>query len=377
MLIAILSLSACTHGLVTNNESVSEDSTFALKKVWVKKTFLNPDEGYRKTVRMTPLLTKERVVQGNAYDGIVSFDRKSGEKIWSLPLAGGVEGGVTQIKDRLFFGSNDGYFYSVSSINGEVIWKLSVRSETLAAPLLYDGIVYFLTGNNVLHAVDASDGRELWIYSRVDNQNFSIRGAATPTVKDGSLILGFSDGYLVSLDSKTGSLKWETLLNKNKRFRDLDSTPVIDGDFVYVTGYDSHLYCVKVKSGELAWKLEPGGFGKALVIEDRLFYSTSGGEVLAINKKLGSILWRFKLKEGIATSPMVYKKYLVFGESDGALRVLHQETGKEITHLTPGHGIFSPIAVDEEQKELFFISNSALLYKVKILEKIDKQMMIQ
>lgn len=359
-----------TKDEVKSNPSTSfssnEKSKLYLKKVWVKKTSLSQDEGYRKNVRMTPQVLKDRIIQGNAYDGVLALDRKSGQRKWFLPLKGGAEGGVTQVKDRLFFGSNDGYFYSVSAENGDVFWKTAVRSETLAAPLLYDGIVYFLTGNNVLHAVDALDGKELWIYSRVDNQSFSIRGASTPTVKDGALLIGFSDGYLVALDSKSGSLRWETLLNKNKRFRDIDSTPVVDGEFVYVTGYDSHLYCVNIKTGELVWKLEPGGFGKVALSGDQLFYSSSKGEVLAINKKDGSVVWRHKLKEGIATSPTLYKSYIVIGESEGALKILEKQSGKEVGRLSPGHGIFSPIAVDDEKDELYFISNSALLYKVKV-----------
>jgi outer membrane protein assembly factor BamB len=168
-------------------------------------------------------------------------------------------------------------------------------------------------------------------------------------------------------------MKWETLLNKNKRFRDIDSTPVVDGEFVYVTGYDSHLYCVKFQTGELAWKSEPGGFGKVLIKGERLFYSSSTGEVLAIDKKSGSPIWRYKLSEGIATNPIVYRNYLAVGESQGALRLLNLETGTEVGHLSPGHGIFSPIAVDEAKNEFYFLSNNALLYKVKAHWRKEKE----
>jgi len=349
----------------TSQSSSRPTMILSLKKVWVKKTQAETDVGYRKMARMSPLILKDKIIQGNAFDGIAAFDRESGRTIWRLPVKGGVEGGVTHVNDILFFGGNDGNFYSVSLKTGEVIWKYSVRSETLAPPLLYDGVVYFLTGNNVLRALDAVEGKELWLYSRVDSQSFSVRGASTPVVKDGTLFLGFSDGYLVALNAKTGSLKWESALNKNKRFRDIDSTAVIDGEFIYVTGYDSHLYCVRLQTGDLAWKAEPGGFGKVLIKDDRLFYSSSTGEVLAIDKKNGNSLWRYKLEEGIATSPVLYKNYLTIGESQGALRLLNIESGKEISHLSPGHGIFSPIAIDEQKDELYFLSNNALLYKIQ------------
>lgn len=379
VLVIFFCLVSCTHLETTKKQestpsnntasvsssSSSSEASLVLSKVWVKKTQKDTDVGYRKVARMSPLVLKDKIIQGNAFDGIAAFDRQSGQVLWRLPVKGGVEGGVASVNDFLFFGGNDGYFYSVSIKTGEVIWKNAVRSETLAAPLLHDGVVYFLSGNNVLRALDAAEGKELWIYSRVDSQSFSVRGASAPVVKDGTLILGFSDGYLVALNAKTGGLQWESLLNKNKRFRDIDSTAVVDGEFVYATGYDSHLYCVRLKTGDLVWKSEPGGFGKVLIKEDRLFYSSSNGEVLAIDKKNGNSLWRYKLEEGVATSPVLYKNYLAIGESQGALRLLNIETGKEVTHLSPGHGIFSPISIDEEKDELYFLSNSALLYKIR------------
>ncbi len=361
-------LLSCSHlesSKVESAKALPPAPTLSLKKVWVKKTQIKEDIGYRKVARMSPLILKDRIIQGNAFDGIAAFNRESGERLWHFPVKGGVEGGVAFIDDYLFFGGNDGYFYSVSIKTGTVLWKNAVRAETLAAPLLYDGVVYFLTGNNVLRALDASDGKDLWIYSRVDSQSLTVRGASAPMIKDGVLILGFSDGYLVALNAKTGTLKWESALNKNKRFRDIDSAAMIDGEFVYVTGYDSHLYCVRWQTGELVWKSEPGGFGKVLISGDGLYYSSSTGEVLAIDKKNGNKLWQYKLNEGIATSPVLYKDYLVIGESQGALKFLNKETGKEAARLSPGRGIFSPIAIDEDKGEFYFLSNSALLYKVK------------
>lgn len=362
---SLLALMACSHGSLLPSSAHQEKSQLQLKNVWVRATNVSPDVGYRKNVRMTPWLLQDRVIQGNGFDGIVAIERDTGRTLWRIPINGGVEGGVTVVDDYLFFGGNDGYFYSASVATGKILWSVPVRSETLAAPTLANGIVYFLTGNNVLHALDASDGRELWLYSRVDNQNFSVRGASVPVVKEGVLLLGFSDGYLVALNAKNGGVKWEVALNKNKRFRDIDSAPVIDGEFVYVTGYDSHLYCVRLDTGTLAWKAEPGGFGSVLVDGERLFYSSSKGEVLAINKKDGAVKWRYRLSEGIATTPVVYRDFIVIGESNGAMRLLKSEDGVEVASFSPGHGIFSPIRVDQDKNEFYFLSNSARLYKIK------------
>ena len=350
----------------TNNQSTTSDRLkLQMEKTWVRPTTATTDVGYRKNVRMSPIILKDRILQGNAFDGIVAVNRENGQILWRFPVVGGVEGGAAVIKDKVFFGGNDGYFYSVSVSTGLMLWKTPARAETLSAPVVEDGLVYFLTGNNVLYALDATDGREVWLYSRVDSQNLSIRGASSPLVKNGVLFLGFSDGYLVALDARSGGLRWEIALNKNKRFRDVDSAPVVDGEYLYVTGYDSHLYCVNLQSGDLVWKSEPGGFGSVLIKGDFLFYASSNGQVLGLNKKDGSQVWKYQLSEGIATAPVLFGDHVVFGESNGALKVLRFKDGVGIGTMSPGHGIFSPIAVDQEKNELYFSSNSALLYKIK------------
>ncbi len=108
-------------------------------------------------------------------------------------------------------------------------------------------MVYVLAGNNVFYALDAATGRQIWLYSRQDTSQFSIRGGSQAALRNGTLYVGFSDGSLVALNAKSGSVVWELQLNRNKRFRDVDATPVLDGDQIYVASYDDKLYCVSAE----------------------------------------------------------------------------------------------------------------------------------
>jgi outer membrane protein assembly factor BamB len=333
-------------------------------KEWVVSTLAQDDITFRKTHRMKSLLLEDRLIQGNAVDGISAFGREKGNLLWRIPIVGGVEGGADYVNDRIFFGGNNGLFYSASLKNGEVYWTFPAKTEVLSAPSLWEGNVYFLAGNNILYALDAAEGRELWIYSRVDSQNISVRGASRPVINKGILYMGFSDGYLVALDAKTGTVKWEQWINKNKRFKDLDGAPLVDGDEIYITGFDSALYCLKKDSGNILWKSEPGGFGDVLINEDQIIYSTSTGQVIALNKKDGSKVWTFNIDDGVATSPILYQNRVVVAESQGRILFLNLKTGKLEAEFDPGRGSFSPLAVDEKKNELYFISREAHLYKL-------------
>ncbi|MBX2986505.1 MAG: PQQ-binding-like beta-propeller repeat protein [Bdellovibrionaceae bacterium] len=368
MILALMGLSACAT-LEKWTEGNREHREFQVDKAWVRFAPAEPNEGYRKIERMTPVMAGRVLLTGNALDGVVAWDRETGQELWRVKTINGVEGGAALIRDRLFFGASDGQFYSVDVRNGRVLWTFPTNAETLSEPLLDSerGVVYVLTSANVVHALEADSGRPLWVYSRTDTNNFSVRGGTKPALKGDNLYVGFSDGFFTALSAKTGQVRWEVQLNRNKRFRDVDTTPVIDGDRLYVAGYDDRLYCLSVEKGDVLWKIDQGGYAGLTLLGTRVYYPTSGGEVLALDRENGQVLWTYKIPEdkGIATSIVPFKGLLVFGESRGLLRFVDAGTGRPVAHFEPGRGVFSTPSVDEKNGSVYFISNEANVYALK------------
>lgn len=344
-----------------------EQRDFQVRKVWVRQAPKSDNEGYRKINRMTPLLAGDLILSGNAMDGLVAMDRDSGEVRWRVPVVNGVEGGATLIRDRLFVGGSDGKFYAINARNGEILWVFHTNAESLGEPFLdgSTGILYVLTAANVVHALDAESGRPVWVYSRQDAAQFTIRGGSKPAMKGETLYVGFSDGFLAALNARTGAIRWDVQLNRNKRFRDVDSSPVIDGDRLYVAGYDDKLYALSTENGEILWTLDRGGYSAVTVDGNRVFYPTSDGALLALDRTSGRILWDFKVKRGIATGVVRQKGLLVFGESRGSLRFLDAVNGREIASFEPGRGVFSTPLAEETSGRVYFISNEANVYALE------------
>lgn len=363
----LLTLVGCTtlnSGLEKWSSLNNSKREYEVKAAWIRRTTEKDNLGFRKINRMTPVLAGDLVIQGNGLDGIVAYSRDNGQERWRLPIENGAEPSATLIRDRLFVGASDGNFYSIEASTGKVQWTFNTKSENLAAPLLEDGIVYFLAGNSVFYALDASTGHQVWLYSRQDTSQFSIRGGSQAALNNGTLYVGFSDGSVVALNAKTGSSLWEVQLNRNKRFRDIDATPVVEGNQLYVAGYDDKLYCLSADKGEVVWRIEGGGYSGVTVVGDKLIYPTTNGEVQALNKASGDKLWSYKLKDGIATQVRTYKGVLVFGESQGSLRFLDANAGTEVGSFEPGRGILSSPQVDEKAGRVYFISGEANLYAI-------------
>ncbi|KYG61236.1 PQQ-binding-like beta-propeller repeat protein [Bdellovibrio bacteriovorus] len=366
------SLLLCLAGCTTMDRTLEQWSSknnnkreYEVKTAWVRQTTEKDNLGFRKINRMTPVLAGDLVIQGNGLDGLVAYEKESGQLKWRLPIQNGIEPSATIIRDRLFVGASDGNFYSISASTGEIQWSFATKAENLSAPLLEEGVVYFLAGNNVFYALDAATGRQIWLYSRQDTSQFSIRGGSQAAFKNGTLYVGFSDGSLVALNAQTGAVVWELQLNRNKRFRDIDATPVIDGNQLYIAGYDDKLYCVSVDKGEVLWRIDGGGYSAVTMAGDKIFYPTTNGEVWALKKSNGDKVWTYKLKDGIASQVKTYKGTLVFGESQGSLRFLDPNTGSALGSIEPGRGILSSPQVDEKAGRVYFISGEANLFAIQ------------
>jgi len=338
---------------------------FQLRNVWVQQGSEKDNLGFRKVNRMMPLLLGKILLQGNSIDGLAAYDLENGNEMWRLPITNGIEGSAALHGKTLYLGALDGQFYSIQADKGKVNWTFPLQAEFLSEPLLQEGALYFLSGNNVVYALEASTGKQLWMYSRQDTSSLSIRGGSKPAFYKGQIFLGFSDGALVSLNAKNGSINWELQLNKGKKFRDVDATPIVDENLIYVSSYDDRLYCINADRGEIIWNLDGGGFNAVTLLNDKIFYPTTNGEIVALKKSTGEKLWTYKSNHGVATSIRLYKGFLLFGESQGGLVFLSPQTGLVRSEFYPGRGILATPQIDEANHQIYFISGEANIYAME------------
>lgn len=364
-LITLLSLFLFCLSCGTSNKIVEKKFKLEVIPFWVQDTLSKTNNGFRKINRMTPLIYKNQIVVGNALDGLVSYDLNSKSELWRIKIPFGVEASGFLAKDILFVGSNSGKMYSIDLTNQQILWFFDTKSEIVAEPLLVDGVLYFISGSQSVFALDASTGKQQWTYNRQDTANvMTIRGGSKPAYSNGSVFFGFSDGSLVSLNSKTGTPQWEILLNHNTRFKDIDSAPIIDGDFLYINSYDDNLYCIAKNKGEILWKVKVGGSSTPVLFSDKIITASSKGELVSLSKKDGTVLWKTKSTEGIFVDPSLLKGLVVAGESQGKVNFFDALTGELKGSFEPGRGIFSKSAVLADKDSIYFISGEGNVYGV-------------
>lgn len=243
-----------------------------------------------------------------------------------------------------------------------------------ATPIVIDGIIYYVSAFNTVHAVEGATGRQLWKYkakldAAVPQTVFPAwsRGVA---VGHGRVYLGTLDGRGVALDQKTGQELWSVQLTPFKGCQgcNFTSPPVIAGDMLTfgATGGDlvssGKIYGVNAATGGLVWafdtiKNDPkswpgdsgthGGGGAWLPgiydpTSDSVFYGTGNaapwagedregdnlytGSVISLDPKTGTLKWyRQEVPHDTWDYDSAYETLLV--NKDGRDLIVHLNKG--------------------------------------------------
>jgi alcohol dehydrogenase (cytochrome c) len=87
------------------------------------------------------------------------------------------------------------------------------KESAQSAPIVYDGVLYATTAHYTV-AMDGASCKVVWLFQWKprDHESFTTqRGAA---IKDGTVVRGTGDGYLLALNGKTGEEVWSRQIAK-------------------------------------------------------------------------------------------------------------------------------------------------------------------
>jgi outer membrane protein assembly factor BamB len=227
-------------------------------------------------------------------------DNKAFARKWlSQPSEGGIYSAVCLAGDMAFFGADDGVLYALrasdpSWANAQTAWTYRTNGEIKAAPAFWRGLVYFVSGDRHLYAVEAKTGILRW-------QLLTGRG-------------------LVQTTALADAVANRTL-----------AAPVVANDKVYVAR-SRYLYAVSADSGLLRWRFAGDGdiVGSPSVSDRRLVIATRAGSVYCLHANTGQELWRFQTLGGekFGAPPVATSDVAVVRSLWGTLYTLDLATGK-------------------------------------------------
>ena len=124
---------------------------------------------------------------------------------------------------------------SVGGLKVVCTFDSGLAAQAQSTPLLYDGRMYLTAGQTTL-ALDARDCKELW------RHEWKLKGKALSTVnrgaaiKDGKLVRGTADGYLIALSMSDGAELWTEKITDIEESHYLSMPPlIVDDAIIYGT----------------------------------------------------------------------------------------------------------------------------------------------
>lgn len=272
-----------------------------------------------------------------------ALDAANGKQRWQADTDLELSAGPGVGSGLVVVGTSDGDLVALDAANGKQRWKTRIAGEILAPPLVEGDQVIVRSVEGRLRSLSASTGKEDWLVEDVVPR-LSLRGTATPVAVGGEIVVsGFDTGKVMAVALAQGEILWQTQLStphgrtELQRLADVDSAVVVSGKDIYAVGYQGRVAMLALDSGQVWWSRDMSSYRGLAIDDDQVYVSTSEGDVVAMRRSDGAIVWQQKglARRGLST-PAVIGDAVVVGDFDGYLHWLDRGTGRFVARERPG-----------------------------------------
>jgi outer membrane protein assembly factor BamB len=164
---------------------------------------------------------------------------------------------------------------------------------------------------------------------------------SSPVISGGVLYVGTTDNRLAALDTRDGSLLWQT-----SALNWIESTPAVAGGAVYAGSMDKRVYALDALTGDLLWTCPTGSWVESspLVHGERVYIGSWEGIFYALDAATGAVSWNYNAGEGICSSAAISDSLglVYFGADNDSLYALDLSGKRAWAAYTNGAPYSSP-----------------------------------
>jgi outer membrane protein assembly factor BamB len=273
--------------------------------------------------------------------------------------AGSVDGRVMAINSS---SQSLQWFYTITvSSSGMSCGQTSASTTIYATPIVDGDLVYIgsysgkvLALNTLARSQDLPFpqkryGEWEWDCPKTDAGSNAI--VADLAMSENALYVNSSNGRVYSLDKEFGDLNWESIVLGEK----LWTSPVIQGDTLYVSTFDGYIYALPTETTSSAKDIEPSWVFKAdegfvsspVLYKDTIFAGSFAHSLYAVKIGGDKPLWKFSGGNWFWAAPLVSEGVVYAGCLDGRIYAINAETGEELWEFNAGNPIVSsPVLMD-------------------------------
>ena len=267
--------------------------------------------------------------------GEVSALDFTGDLIWKKCFNDQISAGLGYGFESIFFATENGKIISLNAKSGEKIWESKVNGEVLSSPSTNGLIVAVQSSNGKITALDFNDGNFKWEYQSTVSP-LSLRGTSKPVFDKKFIYVGFGNGNLVKIESRTGVVQWEVPVTVSdgvseiERMIDVEAMPVISPNgLAYAVTFQGDLSAVEIVQGRTVWRSSASSTKDILHTKNKTYIVDSEDLIKSYDGIKGNSLWSlndFKLRK--LSSPKRFEDHMIVGDYEGYLHAINLNNGE-------------------------------------------------
>ena len=295
----------------------------------------NSFKGENEIGNFLPDFSAQNLFFSDASGNVSSINASTGDKNWSIELnflASGTSAGFGLV----VVSDIDGNVIAVDQNDGSKLWSTNVKGEVLSKVAIDAKVVVVKTGSGELLGLDRENGEILWSY-RSKLPLLTVRGSSSPVIVDDLVYVSFDNGRLGVFELNSGFQVWDGAISYVKGVSELenlidsDSSPVVDGGFIYTTNYQGNLNIFDTAQKRSVWSYETSSFYSPIVSRGMLTIVEANSGLRSFALKTLQESWTNDdyINRDLSNA-VSYKGSLVVGDFEGYVHVIDTLNGKTI-----------------------------------------------
>jgi len=307
-----------------------------------------------------PIVAGGRVFTMDAQAEVSAHDAQTGAEVWRINMRPGDNrrdregfgGGLAYAAGKLYMTSGFRMVAQIDATTGRVGWRTRTEQPIHGAPTVFGGRVMAVALDNTLLTFDAATGAPGWTYQAL-SESARILSSSSPAVFGDTVVAAFGSGELVALRTANGNDLWNNALSRASRnsalseIRDIAGRPVIYQGDVFAVSHSGVFAATDLRTGQARWSLPVVGISSPLPEGDVVYVVGTDGKLLCVSRDSGQIYWIQDLNAGYVpkkkggfwgigshtvpkplwSNPILVNSRLILVSSTGQLDAVNAKTG--------------------------------------------------
>ena len=247
--------------------------------------------------------------------------------VWEYDAVSGISG-TPLVKDSVIVvGTLKGELHAIRLSDGEGYGFSSLESAVVGTPVLDGNYAYVTTakGKETLTSIFLRDGSRHWgmQYGPIET---------SPLMIGEFLYVTTLEGTLVSVKKADGMEFWKFETAEKERRKPIRSSPASDGEVITFGSDDGTIYAVERLTGKLRWKYQTGAsvFATPVLQGGACIVGSLDSVLYAIDARTGALRWKYNVGSRIYAAASASQSLVFIGASSGTVSALSLDSGRKV-----------------------------------------------